>query len=136
MSSSAEEASSDSGRIRGTSPVGGSVQCGRSAAGGVGSPAPVVVPRDVGATGGGLGTAVDGSLSSASGKLTCGRGPSGEGGTSPNRGSSSGRLPAACPVSMATCASSAPMMRTPSVGARGVCRTSISSSSSTSRSPT
>ena len=63
--------------MRGTSPVGGSVQCGRSAAAAAGS---VGAARGRLARPAGLATAVDGSLSSASGKLTCGRGPSGGGG--------------------------------------------------------
>src|SRR5207253_2628600 len=71
----------------------------------------------------------DGSASGI-GKRSGGRGPGGGGGTSPKRGASSGRRPAAWPASMAAAASSAPMIRTPSLLRRG--RTSSGSSLSLS----
>src|SRR5207248_7178988 len=73
-------------------------------------------PPQAGVTGG-LGTE-DGSAPGI-GSRRGGRGPSGVGGTSPNRGASSGRRPAAWPASMAAAASSAPMMRTLSLDGRG-----------------
>src|SRR3954465_12532987 len=122
---------------RGISPVGGSVQCGSSpvspatmifssggaggggaAGSGGGGSGGGAVPPD--ATGG-LGTAEAGSTESGSGKRWGGRGPDGAGGTSPNRGASSGRRPAtpplprgAHPLPRAAAGPSAPMVRTPS----------------------
>src|SRR5947199_7904003 len=65
------------------------------------------------------GLATDDGSEPGIGKRSGGRGPSGAGGTSPNRGASSGRRPAAWPASMAAAASSAPMMRTLSLDGRG-----------------
>ena len=65
------------------------------------------------------GLATDDGSAPGIGKRRGGRGPSGAGGTSPKRGASSGRRPAAWPASMAAAASSAPMMRTLSLDGRG-----------------
>src|SRR3954453_13221557 len=65
------------------------------------------------------GLATDDGSAPGIGNRSRGRRPSGAGGTSPNRGASSGRRPAACPASMAAAASSAPMMRTLSLDGRG-----------------
>src|SRR5262245_7008439 len=102
----ASSSRSSAAKILGISPVGGSVQCGRAVS--LRSPA------------GGAGWAVaadSGSSSASSGKRIVGRGSPtlGVSGRSPNFGSSLPRRFATSSRSSASAASSAPMIRTPSL---------------------
>src|SRR5205823_6029131 len=106
------------GSSTGSGVTGGGVDTGGSAAGGSGGGLPDVPNRGA-VTGGGLGATDAGSSPPPSGKRRGGRGPGGACGTSPYLGASSGTRPAAWPVSSAACASSAPMIRTPSLAGRG-----------------